>query len=436
MEPERCTWGIWVITTSLGAAAIVFDDPSFLLATFSLVLLSAALAIRFQLRTQGIFESARVTRSADRKVVRQATTTVVTTCFSCIPNPRIQVFVTDIIPPTTIPDSQNTGASVSVDGTAKIRYSITPFLHGSIDFPGISLTVTDRFFKKSLVMGSDLFQGPVIEVPPRASEERAQIRGEFGGRETDAINIFPGYAVRSIREYAFGDDLRSVDWKMTAKYDRLYIREYTAVEDYPPLIVLDLPDKSFPSTPENLSKIVNAVTGEMEAAIRKYGAGSLLLISGVNIIDMILNENDINRCITVIRTSAHPSYRLHHAYRWKNRSIMRGLLKKIERAVSDPEDIKSGPLLVKIAQLYSKSLVNPEVPAFSAQVGRLLHSMKIEEVVIFSLLEGDVSHVREIVSQAQMLRISVKVRTVAGQGGSGDISIREALNTDAVEVIA
>src|SRR5512139_163506 len=99
MEPERFTQAGWVMAALLGAAAIVFDDPSFFLATFSLVLFSAALAIRFRFRMHQVVTSAQVTRSADRKVVQQGRPTVITTSFSCSPGPGITVRVRDILPP-------------------------------------------------------------------------------------------------------------------------------------------------------------------------------------------------------------------------------------------------------------------------------------------------------------------------------------------------
>jgi len=435
VEPGRCTQGIWVMAAFLGAAAIVFSDPSFFLATFSLVLLSAALAIRFRLRMHRIITSAQVTRSADPKVLQQGDTTTVTTGFSCRPDAGITVRVSDVLPPATISDPTDALAVVAANGNATIRYSLIPLGTGSIDFPGISLTLSDPFFTSSLVMGSDPFRGPKLEVHPHAAYERSDIREHIGEQEKDTLSICRGSGLRSIREYIHGDDIRFIDWKLTAKHDRIFIREYTSVENFSPLIVLDLPDRSFSVPDEHIAKLVNNVTRETANAIRNYGSVSLFLISGVNIIDIILEETNLQRCIAIIRTSAHPQFRLHHAYRWKDRASMRRFIMKIGGTGSYPQKDESGLFLGKIAQIYRKSLANPSIPVFSTQVRHLIHSLQMEEIVLYSLFEGDLSHIREIALQAQMQRIQLKSRTVAGQDATKIFSIKKALGKDILEVI-
>ncbi len=435
MGPERSTQGIWVITTFLGAAAILAGDPTFFFATFSLVLLSAALAMRFRFRMHRIVTSARVTRSSDRKVLQQGGITTVTTGFSCSPDPGMIIRVRDLLPPASLSDPANPSAVVAADGSATLRYSFTPLIAGSSCFPGIALTISDAFFSGSLVMGSDPFRGPELDVHPHAAYERFHIRKDYGTQEKDAHSIFHGYGIRSIREYIAGDDLRSIDWKMTAKHDKMIIREYTAVENLPPLIVLDLPDRSFLVPEEHMAKLINEVAGETVTAIRNCGSVSLFLISGINVIDIILEETDVQRCITAIRTSAHPRFRLNHAYRWKDRASMRGSIRKSGDGVSFQKKDESGPFLTKIAQIYRRSLASPYVPAFSTQVNRLLSSLKLEEIVLYSLFEGDLSHIGEISHQAQARRIRLRSKTVAVQDGEKIFLIKKTLRKVTMEII-
>ena len=435
MEPERCTQGIWVMATFLGAAGIVLGDPSFFFASFSLVLLSAALAIRFRFRMHRIVTSARITRSADRKVLQQGGTTAVTTGFSCSPDPGITIRVRDILPPAAHADPADASAVVAADGNATIRYSFTPLIAGSTVFPGIVLTLSDAFFSGSRVMGTDPFRGPELDVHPHAAYERSRIREDFGAQEKDAHSIFHGYGIRSIREYVAGDDPRFIDWKMTAKHDKMFIREYSAVENLPPLIVLDLPDRAFPVPDEHLAKLVNDVTGETVTAIRTYGSVSLFLISGANVIDIILEETDIQRCIAVIRTSAHPRFRLDHAYRWKDRASLRAYIRKSGTAGFSQNKDESGFFSARIAQIFRKSLANPYVPVFSTQVNRLLSSLLVEEIILFSQFEGDLSHIRELAFQAHTRRIRLRPKTVAVQDAEKSFSIKKALGKVTVEMI-
>ncbi len=419
----------------LGAAAIVFNDTSFFLATFSLVLLSVTLAMRFRVRMHRIITSLQVRRSADDEVLQEGHPTTITTRFSCSPDAGIVVSVQDVLPPATISDPTNATAVVSADGNAIIRYSLIPVGKGSIVFPGILLTVSDPFFTSSLVMGSDPFRGPELEAHPNTAFEKSSILEHTGILEKDTIGIYRGSGFRSIREYIHGDDVRSIDWKMTAKYDRVFIREYTTVEKYSPLIVIDLPDRSFPVSDDQLAKLINSSTGEMVAAIRDYGTVSLFLISGVNVIDILLEETNLKRCLALIRASAHPHYRLHHAYRWKDRASRRRFVMKIRAAGSIPQKDGSSRFLGKIAQIYRQSLANPYIPVFSKQMRHLIYSLQTEELVLYSLFEGDLSHIREIARQAQMQRIRLIPRTVAGQDAIKIHSIKQALGMDTLEMI-
>jgi len=436
MEPQRSTRVTWVMAVFLGTAAVVLDDPSFALAAFSLVLFSAALALRFRMRMHRIVTSARVTRSVERSVVPQGSSTAITTDFSCSPEPGTAVRVRDILPPAALAEPANTPAVVASDGKATLRYRFTPLVAGSTEVTGVMVTVADPFYTGSLALASAPFRGPELKVHPHAAFERLRTALDFDMREKDAPIIYRGSGIRWMREYLHGDDLRFIDWKMTAKHDRMFIREYTAAENIPPLIVLDLPDRSFPVSGDLVAKLVTSVTGEAITALRTCGSVSLFLISGINHVDVLLNETDLNRITTMIRASAHPRYRLHHAYRWKNRAVMRGFIRKIGSAASRTENAESARVLARVAQVYRKSLASPYVPVFSTQLQQLLRSVQIEEILLYSLFEGDLSHVMELAYQAQVQGIRLKPRTVAGQDTAQLAALRRIPGMDAPEVMS
>jgi hypothetical protein len=114
---------------------------------------------------------------------------------------------------------------------------------------------------------------------------------------------------------------------------------------------------------------------------------------------------------------------------------MRGFSKKTGGAADWPKKDESGLFLAKIAQIYRNSLAVPYVPAFSTAVNRLLHTLQVEEILLYSLFEGDLSHIREIALQAQKQRIRLKPRTVPGQDAATIVSIKKAIGRETVEVI-
>jgi hypothetical protein len=113
---------------------------------------------------------------------------------------------------------------------------------------------------------------------------------------------------------------------------------------------------------------------------------------------------------------------------------MRRFYRKTGGEAGWPEKDESALFFARIGQIYHASLAVPYVPAFSTQVNRLLHSLQVEEILIYSLFEGDLSHIREIALQAQIQRIRLKPKT-APQDAVNIGLIKKALGIDTVEVI-
>jgi hypothetical protein len=433
MEPLRFTRVMGVMAVFLGIAAIVLNDPAFCLAAFSLVLFSAALALRFRLRIHRIARSAHVWRSLSRPIIPQGGTTSITTSFSCIPEPGTAVLVHDISPPASRADPADPAVDLAPNGTATMRYLLTPLVPGSAGVMGIELIVFDLFWTASLVMTSAPFRGPELKVYPHPAFERLHSGQDFDLRERDTPVIYRGYGVRSVREYRHGDDIRFIDWKMTAKHDRMFVRDYTAAQTIPPLVILDLPDRSFPVPDELMAGLVSSVSGEAATGLRSSGLISLVLISGVNVVDMLLAEPDMLRVSRMIRQSAHPQFRSYNAYRWKSRTGMREAIREFgSTALQGNEDRFPS----RIARVYRRNLSSPYVPLFSRQIQQLLSPYKVKEVILYSLFSGDLSHVREIAFQARMQGIRLKLRTAAGQDPVRITAIRNLQGMDTLEVIA
>jgi len=432
MEPQRPTTAIGVMAALLMAGAVVLDDPAAALAAFSLVLFLAALAIRFRQRVARIAASVKVERVTNRKIIPQGGTSVILTTFASRPEPGTAVSVREILPPGSSAVSSGHVMPVSPDGSATLLYNLTALVPGRLGMPGIVLTVADPFFSADLAMESAPFRGPELDVHPHATYERSRKRNEDATRERNKPSVSRGYHLRSVREYLPGDDIRTVDWKMTAKYQRMFIREFTSVESVPPLVVLDIPGEESGVSDEALAVLVNGANQETAAAIRRFGSVSLLVISGINVLSILLEERNAPRCTGAILDAAHPQVRLHHAYRWKNRAALHATVRTCRRAVSREEG-SVRHFHARIASVCRRSLAGPYVPVFAIQVASLLRSVHLTEIYLYSLFEGDDSHVKELAAQAQEQQIRVIPRTVAAKDA---MTPRELPGADPVQVIA
>jgi uncharacterized protein (DUF58 family) len=95
-------------------------------------------------------------------------------------------------------------------------------------------------------------------------------------------SIFRGQGIEfsEIREYVPGDDIRSIDWKVTARYGHPFIKEYTEERDQTFYFMADCSGSgSFGSDTSRQQKILELVAGLGFAALKNNDRVGLCLFS-------------------------------------------------------------------------------------------------------------------------------------------------------------
>ena len=95
-------------------------------------------------------------------------------------------------------------------------------------------------------------------------------------------SLFKGHGVEfaDIREYVPGDDVRSIDWKVTARYNRPFIKEYTEERDQTFYFVVDISGSgTFGSETSKQKKMLEVTASLAFAALRNNDRIGLCLIS-------------------------------------------------------------------------------------------------------------------------------------------------------------
>src|SRR3989338_3099165 len=74
------------------------------------------------------------------------------------------------------------------------------------------------------------------------------------------LSVFKGRGMEfdSVREYSQGDDVRSIDWNVTARFGRPYVRRYTEERELTVVIACDLSGSQFFGTGPQFKKEVAA----------------------------------------------------------------------------------------------------------------------------------------------------------------------------------
>ncbi len=406
MHTTRCSSGLAVLALALVLASWLFDDLLLLsLAAGLLVFLLFRFVLFFRgLRIAG--DALAVHRETDKTIVRQGRTVAVTTVVRTRIPVRMVAQVKDLVP---------VGASVTTGETqGRIRdeitlsYEITLLETGAVRFGGVSLTLKDAFFRTAIPCRAARFRGPVMHVEPFslfALSESARLEGET---EHERPYLLPGYGIRSFRAYITGDDPRHIDWKLSAKHDRLFVREYTGIAGSPPLIVLDMPDPSAPHGTGDALK--GAVSGLVEQAAARHGAGHLLVISGANVI-RYLPFGRQTAPVRALLTSLTPGERLVHLYRSMDAATARSLARRIDGVpAAGPRDREFLSGLTGIYQTFPASM---KPTTFEAQVARVFHALPTTDLYLFSGFSGDQSHIRKLILPARKRGMLVHARTTA-----------------------
>ncbi len=116
------------------------------------------------------------------------------------------------------------------------------------------------------------------------------IRRLDGALQGDYRSLFYGYGVdfADIREYQPGDDIRYIDWNVTARMDTPYIRQYTEDREVTAWFLLDLSPSMDFGTQDNLKRSM---------LIDFVGTVSRLLTRHGNRVGAILYSSQVERTI-------------------------------------------------------------------------------------------------------------------------------------------
>jgi len=414
---KRCTQGISLLVILLFACAIILDDLAILLAGSTLLAGLFGLWYSFDRRFRQAVASVTVARSLERAVVRTGTTLRVKTAITLQVPDHMEVSVSEIIPAGVVVQDGKTIASSGTTAapvTWKLAYRITPVVHGTMHFSGITLVAQDTFFESDIALAAEQFRGPVLSVQPRGLFEPSRRGLSAGNLEIEKMAVLSALGVRSLREYYAGDDLRRIDWKMTAKHNKLFVREYAGIMNLPPLIIVDLPWRGAPYPGDEFARMVAAVAGQVEHSTTMNHFSTVLLISGPNILHVIIEEKDLQRSLSELREWMHPVERTSHFYRMTDRSDLRRRIRALEIPSDRIPDSSVEKFLGSLKKQYLSSLQVQQTPAFNSQVARTFSTLNVDEVYLFSLLIGDSSHLHQLIRQAKTMKLRVHVRAPKG----------------------
>lgn len=397
----------------LSVLAAFFDQPGLLFVSCSLGLFVLFRYIYFFHTILKIASSCSITRKVEKKHFHQGNQIRVVLEIK-IHNPdNFQVSYTEILPPGWILAQGDLEIPIctSEEHASKLTYWFISMIHGIRGFVGGDLIISDYFFSITLRLSGKKYSYPEIKIIPVPLFEKEDKITSFIGREIDQLGLVHGQGIRSFREYIPGDEMKTIDWKMSAKYAKLFVREYTSLHFKSPLIIVDLPDIDVNENDDRFIIIVRAISGIIDKALKRGTKLSLLVISGPNIIEMLIEDHNWNNLMELVRNKFHPTSRLHHLYRVKQRSLIRKEIRDIMDISDIPDFEKEKNYYKNKVHILHKILLDSGMTRFSVQITRLLGIIHPDEVYLYSLCSGDLSHIEEIINQTRYQNIKFQLKT-------------------------
>ncbi len=197
---------------------------------------------------------------------------------------------------------------------------------------------------------------------------RLVVEGFMTGQHRSPYN---GFAVEfaAHREYAPGDDLRHIDWKVWSKTDRLYIKEYEEETNLQCHLIVDCSKSMKYGDKGGWSKFDHAAT-----AAASLG---LLIQQQQDSVGLMLFSDRVDR---ILKPKSHPSH-------------MKLIFHELEKAVPDHKTDVTEPFFALAGKIRKRGLVilfsdlflNPDDLAKALNQFRL----RRHEVIVFHVMHHD-----------------------------------------------
>ncbi|MDI9633958.1 MAG: DUF58 domain-containing protein [Methanolinea sp.] len=302
------------------------------------------------------------------------------------------------------------GTATAVHGipgpaTVPLAYAISPFSCGRLPFRGLDIVVQDAFFSLLLPFRGGSFSSPTLWVDPVARFRPGEGTQVFGEVEGDARALLQGHGVRSFREYIPGDDPRMIDWKLTAKHGKVFVRELSGLEGKSPLLVVDLPDGSVPFPARLRDAVLGAALDAAREMCKSPRGCSLMVISGPNLLSFLPGGRSPARVEKALREYHSPPQAVR-CYRLLDPGIAEGFRQRLagEAAGTGGEEFTR-----RLLEVYNAFVPAVEPIPFEVQCARALARERETALYVLSHGTGDPSHLAILGLHARRRGIDARI---------------------------
>lgn len=399
MQVTPWSVGCATVASILGLIGLYLDSPAATVGAAGLTALLIGQAALFLYRVACYTDIVSVERTIERHPIVVGIPVEVAVRVDPPKTEGLFVSITDI-PPAS--GTYNPTQVVLDEGRG--TYSVRFVAPGIARFRGLEIGLKNRFFSARYICTSSRFLGDDIPVRPWGEAESEPNRGGFQGtKDLDRLGIPRGEGVSGFHPFRMGDELSLIDWKLTAKHGKPYVREPTATVSGSPLLVVDLPDPGNPGG----TKVLASAGEEIERMLRERGLCNLLVISGGDVIEFLRHERNPRVLFRLLGLDVHESFQ--PLYRTRDSVVLRSILHMAEH----------GKLVhsKRYASALRTNLSLKKRSPFENFVDFAMVGSEHRGVVVYTASFDEVSHLNLIAEAARRRKSRLVIRIPRSRGG-------------------
>ncbi len=386
-------------------------------AGFAFLVFLAGRAFIFQTEVRGLALSMTVTREADKTILNQSSIVAVGSSMTVVTRQLNASF--EDVPPAGA--KITAGSPHYIEGRA--FYSLNLPVIGESYFQGVRAVCSDLFFTQTLLVGRDAEQPKLTMYPTGiAATHHAVGHGSgWSAQEYDRPALIAGTDTRTMRPYADGDSIRDLDWKLSTKYQELYVRLKMDASGGLPALLVDLPQRG--TTEELCLHFAETVVGILD----NLNIGEeypVIFISGARYIDTI-RSGEREKLIAMLK-QAGTIYAPEYLYRLRHPSAMKHTETGSHRLTDQERRIEG------LIRLYAG-----RYPTDFERVVRNLSAFLENEthITYVTAAQGDFSHMTYLIHETHKNERYAAVYVVGAEGTSREAEIRSAFTHAGADVV-
>ena len=238
--------------------------------------------------------------------------------------------------------------------------------------------------------------------------KKQKVRSILGGKHASKLRG-RGLDFEEVRNYVAGDDIRNIDWKVTARTQKTHSRVYSEEKEKPALIIVDQSKSMFFGSQNKMKSVVAAELAALASfKILKEGdrvGGIVMADNGIDIVFPKRNRKNILRFFELI---VKRNQELEHSKPLNHEESAGAVFKKIRNIVTHDFLI----VIISDFRRYSKSVIK--------NIAQLSQHNDVILAKVYDPMERDIPKIKMVIGDTnKQLNVDGKNQKIQQEFSNG-----------------